>query len=130
MIKYLLLVACLGLSACGSSNSGSTGSTTNNTPQAACAGMIHLGIWHEPVTGETVTLYADCSGTSDICASTFKFSPVKTSKPHPVSIEILTTNGGPSCLPVGVHACVTTVYGSQDQSLDLNCGGMTVGYQR
>lgn len=112
-------------SGCGSDqgdakNAAQTGAASN------CSNVSFIGTWNGvTVPTDTLSLNANCQGTSSYCASQFTFTPIKTN--GQVMISIATTNGNAFCGAPGTYNCAIN---ATEPNLTLDCGGGAVDWTR
>lgn len=92
-----------------------------------CEDSPTLGAWKNAGSQETITLGAQCTFTSDLCASSGTISNVATAA-GTATVNI-TSGGNPGCLSVGEHSCSYVV--QNGTQLSFTCGGSgTLVYQK
>lgn len=113
LILSLLLFGC----AQGTSTNGATG---------ACAGSPVIGTWDADASSDVMVFSSNCSGTSSLCSSTFTW-PNFTATSGTAAINVTSSGGGGSCLPVGTTNCAYAISGTQ---LAFDCGGGVLNYTK
>jgi hypothetical protein len=111
-MKYLITIAALLLSACGTDPAASTGSG-----MVACQGLSALGNWNDNVTGDVLTINGDCTGSNTYCQYAFTYT-----RPDGSGVTTLTlthSNNAGGCMSAGTHHCSITTAGV---NLTVNCG--------
>jgi hypothetical protein len=108
LLMSFLLISC---------NDDSQSFTGTVSEPSACANSGHVGQYLNDANGEFMNLYPDCTGDTVLCNQKFIWDePVS----QQTTVTILTSNGGPGCIPAGTYSCSTDL--STTQFL-LTCEG-------
>lgn len=121
MKKLILLVSLVVLNSCSQSVGSSDAAAS-----AACSSSIAIGSWRNASNGDVLTFASDCSYRSSNCSSNGTYPNVTASSGY-VIVNITSTIGGGSCLPLGQTQCA---YAINNGLMAYDCGGGVVTYTK
>lgn len=110
MIRYLMTISLIFLSACGDSN------------QAPCGGNRAAGLWRDGYNA--VLLNSDCTGADTVCDTEFTWEQISSVE---LNLYVTETSGLTGCPGLGKVSCNYLVEGDE---LRFNCGSGLVIYRR